>query len=162
LIWDEQLPKEIFRIRLNDEEKLSTMPLRDVYVRAAKHLAEGKTPGEIAEKISAFRIMTMGKPITSNGFMKGSIVYFDRFGNAMVNIRKEEFERLRSGRKFLVIFKRYSDLDSLSINYAAVDESEKLCFFNSSGFLEIAINKGNAHALLNLNVGDFVQIEFQG
>ncbi|HYV94710.1 MAG TPA: SAM-dependent chlorinase/fluorinase [Chitinophagales bacterium] len=162
LIWDERMPKEIFRIRLNEEEKFSTMPLCDVYVRAAKHLALSKNPEEIAEKIPEFRISTMGKPIISNGYMKGSIVYFDRFGNAMVNIRREEFQRLRNGRNFLIVFKRYADMDSLSINYAAVDESEKLCFFNSSGFLEIAINKGNARNLLNLNVGDFVQIEFEG
>lgn len=162
LIWDDRMPKEIFRIELNEEEKKSTMPLRDVYVRAARHLSLGKNPAKIAKRIPEFRVRTMGKPLIANGFMKGSIVYFDRFGNAMVNIRREEFERIRSGRNFVIVFKRYADMKSLSANYSSVEESEKLCFFNSGGYLEIAINKGNARNLLNLSVGDFVQIEFQG
>ena len=161
LIWDE-MPGQIFRIEPEPQERKSTLPLADLYVRVSKHLASGNKPELIAAKIPQFRIMMRGKPIISDDFMKGSIEYFDRFGNAMVNIRQDEFERVRRGRHFIIIFKRYADIESLHENYAAVEESEKLCFFNAAGYLEIAINKGNARNLLNLSLGDFVQIEFQG
>ncbi|RME01573.1 MAG: hypothetical protein D6816_12150, partial [Bacteroidetes bacterium] len=35
-----------------------------------------------------------------------------------------------------------------------------LAFFNSSGFLEIAINMGKASSLLGLQIDDMVQVNF--
>ncbi|MEO5675633.1 MAG: SAM-dependent chlorinase/fluorinase [Chitinophagales bacterium] len=161
LIWDDIMPGQIFQAEQIENEKESTLPIADLYVRLAKHLASGKNPAKTGTQIPRYKVMLRGKPIISVDFMKGSIEYFDRFGNAMVNIHRDEFEQVRRGRTFMVIFKRYADVELLSENYSAVPESEKLCFFNSAGYLEIAINKGNAKNLLNLSVGDFVQIEFQ-
>ena len=78
-----------------------------------------------------------------------------------MNIKKNEFEEARKERSFVFYFKRYDDIDVISNNYFEVPESEKLCLFNSAGYLEIAINKGNAKGLLNLSVGDIVQVEFR-
>ena len=39
---------------------------------------------------------------------------------------------------------------SISQTYSDVEEGEAVCFFNSSGWLEIAINKGKAENLLGL------------
>jgi hypothetical protein len=162
LIWNEKIPEEIYRLTLTEEEKISTHPLSGVYVRIAKAVAEKKTPSSLGEKIARYRVKTMGQAAVNEDFIRGNIIYFDRFGNAVANILSADFNRLLKGRKFNVIFKRYSDLDALSASYSSVDESEKLCFFNSRGYLEIAINKGNARQLLNLNTGDIVQIEFHG
>jgi S-adenosylmethionine hydrolase len=41
-------------------------------------------------------------------------------------------------------------IDHISQTYADVQEGEKLALFNSAGYLEIAINKGNAAGLLGL------------
>ena len=41
-------------------------------------------------------------------------------------------------------------IEKISESYADVPEGEKLALFNSAGFLEIAINKGNAAGLLGL------------
>jgi S-adenosylmethionine hydrolase len=41
-------------------------------------------------------------------------------------------------------------IDRISDSYADVPEGEKLALFNSAGYLEIAINKGNAAGLLGL------------
>jgi S-adenosyl-L-methionine hydrolase (adenosine-forming) len=41
-------------------------------------------------------------------------------------------------------------IDRISESYADVTEGEKLALFNSAGYLEIAINKGNAAGLLGL------------
>ncbi|MFI5134617.1 MAG: S-adenosyl-l-methionine hydroxide adenosyltransferase family protein [Chitinophagales bacterium] len=160
LMWEEKMPAEIFKLKLNEEEMKSTLPLHDAYVRTTKEISARGNPSAIAEKINGFRVRVMAKPVISDQFLRGSIIYFDRFGNAVVNIQRNEFESLLNGKRFTIIFKRYSDIESISENYSAVEESEKLCFFNSSGYLELAINKGNAKQLLNLAQGDVVQIEF--
>ncbi|MEI9934257.1 MAG: SAM hydroxide adenosyltransferase [Ferruginibacter sp.] len=68
----------------------------------------------------------------------------------MVNITKEEFEEQRKGKSFKIVFKRDEVIDKISETYADVHEGEKLALFNSAGYLEIAINKGNAAGLFGL------------
>ena len=41
-------------------------------------------------------------------------------------------------------------IDKISETYADVNEGEKLALFNAAGYLEIAINKGNAAGLFGL------------
>ena len=66
----------------------------------------------------------------------------------VVNITREEFEEQRKGRSFKIVFKRDEVIEKISETYADVQEGEKLALFNSAGYLEIAINKGNAAGLL--------------
>ncbi|MFZ9719587.1 MAG: SAM hydroxide adenosyltransferase, partial [Chitinophagaceae bacterium] len=53
--------------------------------------------------------------------------------------------------------------DRISETYADVPEGEKLAIFNAAGYLEIAINKGNAAGLFGLtgfsekNIGQYAQ-----
>ena len=74
----------------------------------------------------------------------------DNFENIVVNITKEQFETQRRGRSFRITFKRDEEISSISETYADVPEGEKLALFNSGGYLEIAINKGNAAGLFGL------------
>ena len=64
--------------------------------------------------------------------------------------RRQVAEELRKGRGFKINFKRDEVIDHISQTYADVPEGEKLALFNSAGYLEIAINKGNAAGLLGL------------
>jgi len=68
----------------------------------------------------------------------------------IVNISKLDFEEHRKGRNFSIVFKRDEVIDKLSNAYSDVPEGEKLAFFNAAGYLEIAINKGNAAGLFGL------------
>jgi S-adenosylmethionine hydrolase len=63
---------------------------------------------------------------------------------------KKEFEQQRNGRSFKIIFTRNEVISTLSSNYASVEPGEKLAWFNSSGYLEIAINRGNMAGLFGL------------
>ena len=70
-------------------------------------------------------------------------------------ITREEFEERRKGRSFRIVFKRDEQIDRISESYADVGEGEKLALFNSAGYLEIAIQKGNAAGLFGLQ--DFTE-----
>ena len=59
------------------------------------------------------------------------------------------------GRSFRIVFKRDETIDRISETYADVAEGEKLALFNSAGYLEIAIQKGNAAGLFGLQ--DFTE-----
>ena len=76
------------------------------------------------------------------------IFLYDR--NIIINITRNQFEEQRKGRSFQIVFKRDEVIDRISETYADVNEGEKLALFNSAGYLEIAINKGNAAGLFGL------------
>lgn len=90
------------------------------------------------------------RPLVSDNWIEGQIIFIDNFENIVVNITRDQFEQQRKGRNFQIVFKRDEVIDRISENYADVAEGEKLALFNSAGYLEIAINKGNAAGLFGL------------
>ena len=90
------------------------------------------------------------RPNFSDNWIEGQIIYIDHFENIVLNITREQFETHRKGRAFRIIFKRDEVIDKISENYSDVPEGEKVALFNASGYLEIAINKGNAAGLFGL------------
>jgi len=83
-------------------------------------------------------------------WMEGQILFIDNFENVVINITKEEFIEQRNGRSFKIVFKRNEIIDVISDNYTSVSESEKLAWFNSAGYLEIALRNGNMAGLFGL------------
>jgi S-adenosylmethionine hydrolase len=90
------------------------------------------------------------RPIIHADYLEGQIIFIDSFENIVVNIRKEHFEEQRKGRPFQILFRRDETIDRISESYADVASGDKLALFNSAGYLEIAINKGNAAGLFGL------------
>ena len=90
------------------------------------------------------------RPLLDNNWIEGQIIFIDNFKNVVVNITREQFEEQRKGRSFRIVFKRDEVIERISETYADVHPGEKLALFNSAGYLEIAINKGNAAGLFGL------------
>jgi len=101
------------------------------------------------------------RPVIKDNSIDCNIVHIDRFGNVVLNLRKEEFERYSNNRKFRIVLRRNDYIESVSEHYASVQPEERLCLFNSSGFLEIAINQGDASKLLGLKLFDPRQVNYQ-
>jgi S-adenosylmethionine hydrolase len=120
----------------------------------------------VAEKIAAIaetgNLLSGGEPISDieekyplratlgPNWMEGQILFIDNFENVVINITKEEFLEQRNGRSFKIVFKRNEVIESISDNYTSVSESEKLAWFNSAGYLEIALRNGNMAGLFGL------------
>ncbi len=130
-------------------------------VAVVASLASGKSIADFAQAITDYRKLAFGSPLCTSDSIRGQIIYIDRFGNCMVNIRRELFEQVAANRSFTLYFKRYDELSHCSSSYADVPRGNMLCFFNSAGWLEIAIHQGNAHKLLHLNIRDTVHIVFR-
>ena len=90
------------------------------------------------------------KPLLGENWIEGQIIFIDNFENVVVNITREQFEEQRKGRSFRIVFKRDEMIERISESFADVTEGEKLALFNSAGYLEIAVNKGNAAGLFGL------------
>ena len=100
------------------------------------------------------------QPVIGPNYIRGTVVFIDRFDNVTTNITRELFEDVGHGRGFQLLIKRMSPIDGLSFRYHDVPEGEPLCRFDHDGFLEVAINLGRAATLLSIQLEDMVQVEF--
>jgi hypothetical protein len=158
LMFDE-MPQDIFRIECDDD---TTFLLREVFARAVSHLASGKPVHEIGIPAGEVEKRITLQPVISASQIRGSVIYIDHYENVVVNIVEDLFERVRNGRNFSLFFKRNDPITKLNRRYHDVPVGEVLCLFNSTGYLEIAINMGKASSLLGLNLDDMVQVDFHG
>ena len=118
--------------------------------RAVQELTDGKPLLNIGIPDPPFMEKNHLRPVFGDNWIEGQIIFIDHFENVIVNITREEFEERRKGRSFRIVFKRDEVIDKISESYADVSEGEKLALFNSAGYLEIAIQKGNAAGLFGL------------
>lgn len=143
-------PKEVVALPLPHGILPTTLTCSLVIVNAIQKILEGASLKEVGEPVTNLVEKLRLKYVNSSTTMEGQILYIDNFENVIVNITKEDFDRERNGRNFKIVFKRDEVIDTISETYADVPQGEKVAFFNSAGYLEIAINKGNAAGLFGL------------
>ena len=146
----EEPPQEVVALQLDKSSARHTLACTEVFARAIQQVTAGKKLKEIGDDSISIQVRNPLRPMTTNQYMEGQIISIDHFENVIVNITQDEFEAQRKGRRFKIVFKRDEVIDRFSETYADVNEGEKLALFNSAGYLEIAINKGNAAGLFGL------------
>jgi S-adenosylmethionine hydrolase len=134
--------------------------LSAIYARAVAHIARDKPFQEIGLPATRFSERLAFQPVIGPNYIRGAVVFIDRFDNVTTNITRDRFEEIGRGRGFNLLIKRMAPIDGLSFRYHDVPEGEPLCRFNGDGLLEVAINLGRAATLLSINVEDMVQVEF--
>jgi S-adenosylmethionine hydrolase len=143
-------PEKVIGLPLSKTTARNTLYCTGVIARAIEGFAQGKELDELGEAGIPIKIKNQLKPTFGSNWIEGQIIFIDNFENVIVNISRDEFEKQRNGRSFTIVFKRDEVIDRISETYADVAEGEKLALFNASGYLEIAINKGNAAGLFGL------------
>ncbi|MHC1725060.1 MAG: S-adenosyl-l-methionine hydroxide adenosyltransferase family protein [Syntrophobacteraceae bacterium] len=128
-----------------------TFHARDIFAPVAAHLACGVSfdlLGPVCDPV----IPAWGAPAVLEGRIEGEIIHIDRFGNAVTNVFRASLEEqgraaewtLQAGKAFVA-----STLDT----YGQAQPGELLILTGSSGFMEIAVNQGNAALQLGLHPG---------
>ncbi len=146
----EEIPQKVVALNLDKNKQKNTLYCSSVFAAAFLELNRGKKLEEIGSPDISIQVKNPLRPMLGSDWIEGQIIFTDNFENVIVNIHRDEFEEQRKGRSFKIVFKRDEVIDRISETYADVNEGEKLALFNSAGYLEIAINKGNAAGLLGL------------
>jgi S-adenosylmethionine hydrolase len=146
----EEVPQNIVALSLNKSAQKNTLYCASVFAKAFDQVLAGEAFETIGDPNISIEVKNPLRPLLGNNWIEGQIIFIDNFENVIINITKDEFEEQRRGRSFKIVFKRDEIIDKISDTYADVMESEKLALFNSAGYLEIAINKGNAAGLFGL------------
>lgn len=128
----------------------NTLEIAGIMGRAVQQLVDGRSILSVGIPDVSYLEKHPLRPSIHADYIEGQIIFIDSFENIVVNIRKELFEEQQRGRPFQIHFRRDETIDRISDSYADVGQAGKLALFNSAGYLEIAINKGNAAGLFGL------------
>lgn len=123
---------------------------RDIFAPVAAHLACGVEPTKIAPAVTELVRLSLPQVIAGPGRVIGNILHFDRFGNAITNIRETHFEAMRSCPDLRVIAGGF--VSGILNTYSDVAPMHPVAYIGSSGFLELAINRGNARSQCGLDL----------
>jgi S-adenosyl-L-methionine hydrolase (adenosine-forming) len=154
----EQVPQAIYL--LPKEEDNPIFSFKTIFAKAVGHLANGFPIETIGTPVADFTKRISIHPVTTPLRIRGTIIHIDNYENAITNIHQTLFERIADGREMRLFFKRNDPITCLCEQYSEVAVGENLCLFNSSHYLEIAINMGKAASMLGLSEGDTVEVEF--
>ena len=136
---------------------------RDIFAPVSAHLSKGVGLESIGKSVdvSSLSLLSISKPYVSEaGELMGRVVHVDRFGNIMTNIRKSHLKALKpeKGRYAAGIRIENISINKISDSYESVLPGELVAIFGSRGFLEFAVNCGNASKRLKVGKGEGVRI----
>jgi len=83
-------------------------------------------------------------------------VYVDRFGNVALSATLEDVELPSEGGRLVVVGKSGEWEARVLPSFSLAGPGEMVSYFNSFGFLELAVNQGSAATSLDLKVGDWI------
>jgi S-adenosylmethionine hydrolase len=126
----------------------STFHSRDIFAPVAALLADGCIPSSIGPKVLP-KDLDFGTPKKTNKGIEATVIYIDRFGNLILNMRK-----LPKGN-FCLQGIRLKQVKT----YAQAKRIEPLITLGSHGFAEIAVNGGSAASVFTLKTGDPIELE---
>jgi len=119
---------------------------RDVFAPAAARLAMGVSLDELGDLIDDVRRSPLPEPRADGVALLGEVIYVDRFGTLVSNIRAEDVD---AGVRITVEGK---DVGSLRRTFGDVEPGQLVAYMGSGGEVEIAVRGGSAARLLGVGV----------
>jgi S-adenosyl-L-methionine hydrolase (adenosine-forming) len=131
----------------------STFHARDIFAPAAAHLAAGLSPQRLGRSLAEPRLLAPFSAVDEpGGCLRGYVIHVDRFGNLITTVHQSQlpyrFQVEAGGRRIADIVRTFAD----------APEGLPVCYVDSSGFLAVALNKGNAARSLGVRRGESVLV----
>ena len=139
---------------------------RDIFAPVASYLSKGVHIDQLGPSLNPQDLirLSISKPYVSQGDeLIGEIISIDRFGNCISNIDENRLkEFIQTGpEKILEIKVDKTVIKSLSQSYLDAAPGDPVAVIGSFGFLEIAVNCGDASRRLNVSRNDTVTVKFR-
>jgi len=139
----------------------STFHGRDIFAHVAGHLGSGVSPSLMGHTISDYVRPKLPSPKIENNKINGVILHIDGFGNVVTNVASADLKREK------VEFGNRVKLETNNITremlfckaYSDVALGELLATLGGHGFLELAVNQGDAAKVMGVRVGNPVILQ---
>ena len=132
---------------------------RDIFAPVAAHLARGIGLSKLgpAHRISRIENQFIDPERAGPSEFQGSVVYIDRFGNVITNVRLSQGKK--KVEKFTLSINGF-EVSRFESSFASGPPDAPVCYRDSSGLLGVAMNRGSAAALLGARVGSTILFKF--
>lgn len=136
---------------------------RDIIAPVGAHISRGIVLDQLGDEIppaNAVWLKDFEARMAKTGEITGSIVTVDRFGNLISNIHFQMLEQIQQSAPEKQVRIRIGShiIRGIGRTYADVPADSALALVGSRGYLEIAVNKGNAAQKINVGKGAAVQV----
>ncbi len=164
-ILESECRAEVIRTVKNEELWLRDVSMtfhgRDIFAPVAAHLANGTDLQNVGPKRNRISSLKLPRPVkTAGGALKGKVIYIDRFGNLITNVRAATLQtNLSPSMQSLTVSVAGKKIKGISHSYGEAAEGRLLALIGSSGYLEIAANKASAGEQLGCSRGADVFIK---
>jgi S-adenosylmethionine hydrolase len=128
---------------------------RDVFAPVVAHLDKGIIHSEFGPEITDAVTPKFVSLEQRNNSLIGEVWHIDNFGNIITNVSLKDLPQKR-----VVNVKLSGVVQNISFGktYAQAKLHETLALIGSHGFLEIALNQGNAAEKFHANAGDKIEV----
>jgi S-adenosylmethionine hydrolase len=132
---------------------------RDVFAPVAAWVAKAYQTEAMGEEISDYVRFTLPKPKVAGSTRKGLVLRVDAFGNLVTNFTAEDLPQGAGADSKIKLQVGGKSVEKLTQTFAQGAAGEPVAIVGSSGFVEIAVNKGQAARVLGVNRGAEVILE---
>jgi len=132
---------------------------RDIFTPIAAQILNGLPFDQIGPKIESVIDLSFSQPSFLEDTIFGSVLFIDGFGNIITNIHHDDVkDRFQHGQEMMVQIGSKRIKLSLLSTYGMAEKDELIALIGSSGYVEISQNQGDASQVLQVQIGDMVQI----
>jgi len=132
---------------------------RDIFSPVAAWLSKNGQSNSFGEEITDFVRFTLPKPKAAGNSIKGVVLRADNFGNLLTNFTPEDAPQVLAGSKFKMRVGN-AEISKFAQTFGTGAPNEPVLILGSSGFFEVAINRGNAAKTLAASRGAEVTLQF--
>jgi S-adenosyl-L-methionine hydrolase (adenosine-forming) len=132
---------------------------RDIFSPVAAWLSKNGQSSSFGEEITDFVRFTLPKPKAAGSGMKGIVLRADNFGNLLTNFTEEDLPQVLAGSNFKLRVGN-AEISRLAQTFGNGAPNEPILVLGSSGFFEVAVNRGNAAKAVGASRGAEVSVEF--
>lgn len=142
------------------QKRSPTFQGRDVFAPVAAWWSRGVQMEKFGDQVTDYKKIALPLPLVGpEGEVQGEVIFMDRFGNAITNIRKSDMDMTCSRKKGCPCRVIFRGKEVPLKGFYAEGEKGFLCsVVNSSGFLELFISGGNAGQEGSISVGEQVTV----
>ena len=135
-------------------ERSLTFHGRDVFAPIAACLSKGIHISKFGDPINDYVSLTMPTPIIVNkNILEGEVMYIDRFGNAITNIKAQDIAEQKSLKVMLK-----GKIAPFKNHYSETGDDGLYSLMNSFGYLELFVYRGSASYHFDIKVGEKVAV----
>jgi S-adenosylmethionine hydrolase len=134
---------------------------RDRFAPAAAWLARGVDLGAFGPTVGNYEKLDIPRPEVTADRLRGTVLFVDRFGNAITNIDRASFDRFAGGAAVAIAAPGLT-AGRVVETYSEISGDQICALFGSTDHLELAARSASAADRLGIGAGAIVDVGLAG